>query len=1364
MFKAFPLARFSKTKEMAEQTACSQLQLDDLTELDKIYVILAENNLADCFNVLCYDLGIHTFEDWRNLDENALKRFRLLPQFAKGQLKLLAFKAKKSNFVTLALKHGKLPYKAKLQSSGVPFISVNEIQVVKKTASGPVSGSVFEAMWNKPNGEQVKVCLRYDRSLAQRKHFIHEAQMSSSLNHENILHLHGVVLPGLYTDSVALVVDYAACGNLLESIPQQSVSSLFQSVTQLASALEYLQSKNMIHFKVLSTSIFVEKPGKIKLGGMWGCYHRDQVDNQNQGKHFKSELSAEKEMVFRFGQIAKESFRNLEFTQKYRTFTTQEKVLNNALCPKALRNLFDQCCAKVTKKRPSFSHVTKTLSDFSLTKLVVTAEFKAESSNELSCKEGEVILLISETISSELKAGGRSWVGEKRNGVVGLFDPKYTNEVVDVEDVVWDAPSVGEEDEEPASGADQTEREKSSSVPPEIQARGIEAELAFQRALKQGKVRVYRGRVMLVGQNRAGKTSLKKSLLGITFDPGEPSTDGIEVDPSRFDVDVDRVVNWQLVKNEKFTSEFADDIARLVVGELTRKEAKEEKPAMNRANDIVQSDVSADEARHSTEEQLPIQAVGVLTQEDNPPDPCSDVLPSDIPDLIPDPEFHIEIDTSDGVPEDVKILVHKYLERQQSVQEISDRETVVTIWDFAGQHLYYASHPVFLSPRAVYLLVYNMSKDLSAKMEPCVRQGVHDFIPHSSGEETNLDSILSWLVSVHNLTAEGRAKEEEQGDDPPYLRPPVIIVGTHVDEPFEDPKRMETQIKKSLSGKTYEQHVRRPFYRVNNTRAGEDEGIAKVRQEIREVLRLEPYMGEDVPVRWFNFEKVVEGLVQQKVFYLKVAQLYNIVRKVCYIEDESEMVAMLDFYHDLGVIIWHGDSVVLQTQWLIHLFKKLITIRPFDEQNPRHAEAWNELEQTGLLSMRLVQHVFAEFLCDGQSQTDILSMMEMYGLIAKFTPKITDSSLSPDVKYFVPAQLCSCPELDDLDKLACSICPLYILFPDGFLPHGLFPQLVSRLISICSELGCTEEPNLFRNLVRFMLGGNDLFLICKQSFVKVIIVEKETDQQGNEVACKVRERLESVLCNLANDFACLRHMRYEFCVVCPSCSSPSKACTKHRVQLCPLSDCMHFLPISKAGKLICRKTFGASSLVEVPGLEEWRGSSKKINDLDVPDASSVKKDEEIVLEKRNIPVNPPERPGPAVFISYQWDHQETVKCLKSKLEEAGFDCWLDIGRMGGGDSMFAEIDAGIRAAKVVLCCVTERYCKSEMCQREVTLADSLRKPIIPVLLEFIKWPPSGQLALIFTKLLYIDMSVDPGTFPEGKLQELFLKIKGHVEQ
>ena len=57
----------------------------------------------------------------------------------------------------LLQKYGKVPYKAQLQSSGMPFISVADIRVLKKTASGPVSGSVCEAIWKKPNGEEVSL-------------------------------------------------------------------------------------------------------------------------------------------------------------------------------------------------------------------------------------------------------------------------------------------------------------------------------------------------------------------------------------------------------------------------------------------------------------------------------------------------------------------------------------------------------------------------------------------------------------------------------------------------------------------------------------------------------------------------------------------------------------------------------------------------------------------------------------------------------------------------------------------------------------------------------------------------------------------------------------------------------------------------------------------------------------------------------------------------------------------------------------------------------------------------------------------------------------------------------------------------------
>ena len=60
-------------------------------------------------------------------------------------------------------------------------------------------------------------------------------------------------------------------------------------------------------------------------------------------------------------------------------------------------------------------------------------------------------------------------------------------------------------------------------------------------------------------------------------------------------------------------------------------------------------------------------------------------------------------------------------------------------------------------------------------------------------------------------------------------------------------------------------------------------------------------------------------------------QLLSVIRQFCEIEDEEEVTAMLNFYHDLGVIVKHGQTAVLQTQWLIDLFKQLITVRPFDE-------------------------------------------------------------------------------------------------------------------------------------------------------------------------------------------------------------------------------------------------------------------------------------------------------------------------------------------------------------------------------------------------------------------------------------------------
>ena len=72
-------------------------------------------------------------------------------------------------------------------------------------------------------------------------------------------------------------------------------------------------------------------------------------------------------------------------------------------------------------------------------------------------------------------------------------------------------------------------------------------------------------------------------------------------------------------------------------------------------------------------------------------------------------------------------------------------------------------------------------------------------------------------------------------------------------------------------------------------------------------------------------------MIAEKVHYLNLEQLQGIIQKVCFIEDEDEVATLLDFYHDLGMIVRHRNTVVLRAQWLIEVIRQLITIRSFNE-------------------------------------------------------------------------------------------------------------------------------------------------------------------------------------------------------------------------------------------------------------------------------------------------------------------------------------------------------------------------------------------------------------------------------------------------
>ena len=114
--------------------------------------------------------------------------------------------------------------------------------------------------------------------------------------------------------------------------------------------------------------------------------------------------------------------------------------------------------------------------------------------------------------------------------------------------------------------------------------------------------------------------------------------------------------------------------------------------------------------------------------------------------------------------------------------------------------------------------------------------------------------------------------------------------------------------------------------------------------------------------------------------------------------------------------------------------------------------------------------------------------------------------------------------------------------------------------------------------------------------------------------------------------------------------------------------------------------------------------------------------------------------------------QSKVEDIRRILEANRLNCWADMSSTGvnasaasarghssistrsshhavgselSTESILSQIQRSMRSAAVVLCCVTPKYLQSNNCIKDLTLAESLNKPIIPIMLRFCPWPPEA---------------------------------------
>lgn len=239
-------------------------------------------------------------------------------------------------------------------------------------------------------------------------------------------------------------------------------------------------------------------------------------------------------------------------------------------------------------------------------------------------------------------------------------------------------------------------------------------------------------------------------------------------------------------------------------------------------------------------------------------------------------------------------------------------------------------------------------------------------------------------------------------------------------------------------------------------------------------------------------------------------------------------------------------------------------------------------------------------------QHSVLEMMEKFSFLAKFQHQEEQNQQPSIIKYLVPAQLrVSHPTVQKLMPKASDPCALIYKFCDGFVPHGLFPQLVSRLITLCPMLDCTKPPNLYCDAARFILGKGDqydLVLLCSKRCIKLVfmkynhIMSDKSLENEKSVACQVRTLIEGEIQSLSRQWQWLRNARYEVCVTCDACESSDAECNRHQSASCLDQDCLHFLPIPSVvdSKTVftCPDQVGDHSRFIVSNLHLWYGRSE----------------------------------------------------------------------------------------------------------------------------------------------------------------------------
>ena len=448
---------------------------------------------------------------------------------------------------------------------------------------------------------------------------------------------------------------------------------------------------------------------------------------------------------------------------------------------------------------------------------------------------------------------------------------------------------------------------------------------AYSQALHEGEAKNNRIPIMLVGQDRGGKTSLMRRLLGLPFDKDQCSTTGIDVNVIEL-TEKNAEDPWKKTEVKKFMT--SESEAKIV---LYKKTAEYLDGGVHRN---LEGDV---------------------------PEPLKEMMP--VKPLLREEIFKIK--------------------SQWSTEHDQNEGLRVFVNDFAGQSIYYDTHGCFVKPHCPYVLVHDLSLKFDKPAVPMFKtsneeEEIEMNNPHLN---TNLDYFTSRLKFLQGL---GECQDQQfpvksghfttaKGEN--FKLPPVLIALTHSDEVKSNDGKIDCvqkRINKVLSGEKYE-NVVPEFFVIDNTLEGDDgDDVRKLRRKLFDlsngVLNQEILM----PVKWLDFEAALSQKLSPDCKYIPVDEAKQ-EAEACGV---GEFDHAIKFLHRQGVVVHHSGSskVVLDPPWLMNRFTKVISM-------PGKLDA---LSRPALVVFKQKGILFREYLETLEDAELLKELMQKFNLICPF--------------------------------------------------------------------------------------------------------------------------------------------------------------------------------------------------------------------------------------------------------------------------------------------------------------------------------------------------------------------------------------------